>query len=402
MRPTEKIKKLFVNSNVTVTTEFDDKVKSDTFLAFEKIKKTKSAQFKLNIGRNILQSPFTKLTAAACVIAAIVIGINRFGIDSSGKVFAAAINSIKQARTFSCIESFEATRENGKKYVFEQTWMFKEPDRERHVCLSDVNDIFNGRITITHYGKRQQLDLNPFDKTATLYDKSSDYVVNSNTGMLELRHLDTSLRDRLLEMSGGAAEDTGNTELDGKIVRMFRTRGKERITTVWIDPRTALPVQIKIERPGEDRSPVMYKSIQIDGQLDDELFSLVPPEGYQLKKFADDWPINKKKISAKIMYLLLKCAEFNDKHNGQYPGTLADLEEVGVSDEVLKIILAAPEQPYGPAVIQFRQPRPNVDWTKEVVLYEKYDKWPDDGIVVGFADLHSEIVNQKYFEELMK
>jgi hypothetical protein len=68
MRPAEKIKKLFVNSNVTVTTEFDDKVKSDTFHAFEKIKKTKSAQHKLNTGRNILQSPFTKLAAAAVII----------------------------------------------------------------------------------------------------------------------------------------------------------------------------------------------------------------------------------------------------------------------------------------------------------------------------------------------
>ena len=372
---------------------------------FDSIKETKQAPAakQTSIWRIIIRSPITKLAAAAVIIITAVIVINQFGTNGSGKVFAAAMDNIKRARTFSCNESWEAKRESGEKFVFEQTWMFKEPDRERHVCLSDFNDRFNGRVTLVHYGKRQALELNPFDKTAILYDKNSDYVVNPNSGLLELRQLDISLRERLIEMSVGAIVDIGNTELYDKKVRILQSCGKSRITTIWIDPQTGLPVQIQIEWPGKDRSPVMYTSIQIDGELDDELFSLEPPEGYQLKKFNDDWPVNKKKISTKIMYLNLLCASFCDQHNGQYPQELFELKELGIKDEVLKIILAAPEQPTGPSVIKYIQPHRGSDWSKEVVMYETYDKWPDDGIVVGFADGHCElIIDPNLFEKLVE
>lgn len=143
----------------------------------------------IQLWRKFTKSPITKITAAALVIVAVIIWLNRSGLDGTGKVFAAAMDSIKKARTFSCNESWESTRENGEKYVFEQMWMFKEPDRERHVVLTDVNEKFNGRVNIFHYGKRQELELCPFDKTATLYDKSSDYVINPNTGLVELHSL---------------------------------------------------------------------------------------------------------------------------------------------------------------------------------------------------------------------
>jgi hypothetical protein len=403
MKNADDIKRIFEQAVVETNPSKDEKILEKMTAAFNQTHKAQSERIEPNIWRIIMKSKITKLAAAAVIIAAVVIGINRFGIDGSGKVFAAAIDSIKRARTFSCIESFEAAKKNGEKYVFEQTWMFKEPDRERHVYLSVMYDKYIGQVTITHYGKRQQLELNPIDKTAILYDISSDYVVNPNTGLVELRHLDTSLHDRLLEMSIGAVEDIGSTKLDGKTVRMFQSRGENWTTTVWVEPRTNLPIQIQIEWPDKHRSPVTYASIQIDGELDDNLFSLELPEGYQLKKFTDDWPVNKKKMAAKIMHLLLKCAEFNGKHNGQYPRTLADLEEVGVSDEVLKIIRSSPDDPDGPSVIQYRQPQPNVDWTKEVILYEAYDQWPVDGVVVGFADSHCEIVHdQKYFDGLLK
>lgn len=356
-----------------------------------------------NIWRTIYKSPITKLAAAAVVIIAVFMGIHQLGASSASKAFAAAIDSVKQARTFSCKEIFGVTREDGQKSVLEQVWMFKEPDRRRHEYLAGVDHRFIGEVTITHYGKRQQLVLNPDNKTATLYDKSSDYVVDDNTGKLKLSQLNTSLRDRLLELRIGAVEDLGIVELHGQSVRMLQSREDDRITTVWIDPRSGLPVQIEIKWLGQRRTPVMYTSIQIDGELDDELFSLEPPEGYRLMRFTQDWPVNKKKMSAKIMHLLKNCAIFMAQHDGQYPKELAELERVGVTNEVLEVILAVPDQPDGPAVIQYLQPRPGADWSTEVIMYEVYDKWPEDGIVVGFADGHCEMIaDQHLFEELVE
>jgi hypothetical protein len=75
----------------------------------------------------------------------------------------------------------------------------------------------------------------------------------------------------------------------------------------------------------------------------------------------------------------------------------------GLTDEKLKTLLAAPGQPDGPAVIRYRQPRPDADLSTEVALYEVYDEWPDGGIAVGFADCHCEVIGeQELFEKLMR
>jgi len=79
MRPTEKIKKLFVKSNVTVSSELDDKIINDAFQAFENSRKTKSAALQPNIWRIIMKSRITKLAAAAVIIIAVLIGISHLG-----------------------------------------------------------------------------------------------------------------------------------------------------------------------------------------------------------------------------------------------------------------------------------------------------------------------------------
>ena len=43
---------------------------------------------------------------------------------------------------------------------------------------------------------------------------------------------------------------------------------------------------------------------------------------------------------------------FSAQNNDQYPKELADLERVGVANEVIEVILAAPDMTDGPAVIR--------------------------------------------------
>jgi hypothetical protein len=102
-------------------------------------------------------------------------------------------------------------------------------------------------------------------------------------------------------------------------------------------------------------------------------------------------------------FLLIKCAMFAQNHNNHHPAELAELGEVGVTKDMLKIILSASDEPNEPAVIQYRAIPPESDWIKEVVLYEVYNQWPDSGVVVGFADGHREIIHdQNRFKELIK
>ncbi len=366
----------------------------------------------IRIWRIIMKSKMTKLAAAVVIIILLVVGINYLGtpIDGASKVFAAAMDSVRQARTFSCIVIFEVTYEDGGergKYLLKQKLMFREPDRERNEQLTSAppwpQDV--GRVTIWHYGKRQRLQFKPFDKTAKFHDMSSDYVIDEKTGELKLTELDTSLRDRLLKLSAGAVDDLGRVELEGKSVRVLQSRQDKRITTVWVNPETNYPVQIERKWTDQSRSPVMYTSIQIDTELDDGLFSLEPPEGYTLSVDEFDWPDDKKKMMTKVKHLGLWCMVYASDNDGRFPDKLAELVKAGIiTDEVLKRVLAAPDEPDGPPVIRYRKPNADAkDQPTEVILYEIYDRWPEGGVVACFGDGHCEIIpEQNRFEELKK
>lgn len=362
------------------------------------------------IWRIIMKNQITKFAAAAAVIILImVIGVIELAkpIGSGSVAFAAAMDSIKRARTFSCTEIFQATYQDGEEqgsFLMKQRWMFKEPDRERHERLTSPWPRYIGEVTIVDYGARQQLELRPVEKTAMLHDMSSDYDIDDKTGELKLTQLDTSLRDRLLKLSAGAVEDFGSVELDGQSVRMLQSRRDSRITTVWVDPETDFPVQIEIKWTDQSRSPVLYTSIQIDTELDNDLFSLEPPEGYTLSVEEWGWSDDKAKIGAKVKYLGLWCVIYANDNDGQFPSELADIATAGIiTNEVLNRVLAAPDDPDGPPVIRYRPPRAGANPSSEVILYEIYGQWPEDGVVACFADGHCElIVNQNRFEQLIR
>ena len=96
---------------------------------------------------------------------------------------------------------------------------------------------------------------------------------------------------------------------------------------------------------------------------------------------------------------------YADDNAGQISAELADIVTSGtVTENALNKALAAPDDSDGPCVIQYRKPNTVVkNRSTEVILYEIYGQWPEDGVVVCFADGHSElIVNQNRFEELIK
>ena len=65
-------------------------------------------------------------------------------------------------------------------------------------------------------------------------------------------------------------------------------------------------------------------------------------------------------------------------------------------------MLAAPDQPDGPPVIEYRKPRAGKDAGTEIVFYET-EKFRRPGkVVVGMWDGHSEVLSQEKFDELMK
>jgi len=400
-------------SAVRTTAELDDRVIDSALQAQPKSKSRQSAVLRPDMWRIIMRSRMTKLTAAAVLVLVIILGIIDLGEPrgGAGAAFAAAMNSVRQARTFSCIRISETWYDAGKEkgtYLLKQKRMFKEPDWERHEQLTSAppwpQDV--GKVTIWHYGKRQRLEFRPFDKTAQFHDMSSDYVIDEATGELKLKQLDTRIREYVLEISAGAVEDLGRVKLDWRSVRMLRSRKDKRITTVWVDPKTDYPVQIEHKWTDQSRLPLTFASIQIDAELDDRLFSLEPPEGYTLSVREPGMPDYKMKMMTKLKHLGLWCVIYANDNDDRFPEKLADLTSFGiVTQQKLNTLLAAPDDPDGPPAIRYRKPNTasGRNWATEVTVYEMYDQWPEDGVVACFADGHCELIaNQNRFEELLK
>ncbi len=357
--------------------------------------------------RRMMTRTIKSAAAIAAGLALVVIVWMAGGGDGAQEAYAAAMDGVRQARTFSCTQAFMSRRDGPERVVSETLFMFKEPDRERRERLAGKFPEYIGEVEIVDYGKRRRMYYRPVTKTAGIVDKSTSYVIDPDTGRLELSQLDTSLRDKLLGWSARAAEDLGNVELDGETVRLLRSRRKQNVFTIWVDPQTDLPVQIELNELDHEQR-WLYTSIRIDEELDDDLFSLEPPDGYELfrgglvKPYSD----HVGKMYAKMMYLLKKCYYYHssEKHGaGRFPSELEDLTDFGVRPEVLRAILAAPDDPDGPPVIRYRQPDPDVDWSAQIMLYEAFDEWPEEGVVVGIADCHAEVIDDpQRFEEMMQ
>jgi outer membrane lipoprotein-sorting protein len=396
MKSAENIEKIIKNfcavkqTRIKTAPELDEKILTDALPAQSKLKTEQSTAVQSDIWRIIKRNRITKYATAAVIILAIILGFVELGKPiGASAAFAAAMDSIKQARTFKCTEVTERPNRKGdpregETFLFKQTWIFKEPDWERYERpRSPWGEVVN-EVTITHYDKRKRLELRPVEKTALLHDMSSDYEVDNKTGELRLTQLRTGLRDRLLKTSEGAVDDLGKGVLDGKTVRILQSRKDNRVTTVWIDPDTGYPIQIEHKWPGEKRLPLLYTSIEIDVELDDKLFSLEPPEGYTVKESGALYRDEREKMMAKIMHVGEYCVFHRSSYKDGFPNKLEDIVTAGfMTEEAFRKVLASPDDPNGPPVIRYRRPDANApDPDIEVVLYEDPEKGSGDGRVM--------------------
>ncbi len=408
MNSSKRIEKLMKDIPLNTIHERDKKALDDVIEAMEESKKQPPTG--ADIWRIIMQSKILKLTAAAVIVISAILGINYLGapIDGASTAFAAAMDSIKKARTFSCIVIDEVDYEDNQtkgRYLSKEKIMFKEPYWERKEKLTSPWPQYVGEITIHDYEKRQELILRPVNKEAILYDLSSSYYFDEETGLLSLTQLDTSLRDYLLEKSAGTFDDLGEVELNGQTVWKLQEKKKNRICTLWINPETNSPVQIEFKYAEHEKSPILYTEIKIDEELDEELFSLIPPDDYYVRNIGKGgWEDYQRKLSAKIKQLGILCVIYQDKNENQFPNELSDFVTSGiVSDEILKNTLAPPDNPDGYPVFKYNKPDNDSDLATTMIFYEAFDQWPDEGIVACFADGHSEIIkDQSWFEELIK
>ena len=159
MKPAEKIKRLFIKSNVSVSSQLDEGIIGDTLRAFEKSKKTTSAPTQPNIWRIIMRSKITKIATAAVIIMAMIIGIHHLGgsVDMASVAFGDVLERIYTAKTV----TYKETIQIGDREPSTTKEMVVESGLKR-------SDMSNGNVLIFDFNSGTHLQLLPQSEKAVI------------------------------------------------------------------------------------------------------------------------------------------------------------------------------------------------------------------------------------------
>ena len=98
MRPADNINELIKKLKLKASTDLDKRVHDDISMALAESNKTESAIKQPNIGRTIMKSPITKITAAAVIIIAVLIVVSQFGGSATSVAWGEVIGKLEASR----------------------------------------------------------------------------------------------------------------------------------------------------------------------------------------------------------------------------------------------------------------------------------------------------------------
>ncbi len=281
MRPTEKIKKLFVKSNVTVSSELDDKIINDAFQALEKSRKTKSAALQPNIWRIIMKSRITKLAAAAAVILIAVIGLTL--LDKSVTPAWAIEDTIKALEHIYSIKiSGIVTNDSGEIEVNFILWAkpnedstetgelrFEIPGRQvTVVALSGKTYTYKPKENVVSITEYKNFSINPW-LGSKFFNSIKKFVEN-------------------WKISYGKDEETGKES----IFATFLHPTESQSWWFQFDSDTKLPVRFKqwLNTNFEGKPQFYATSIEYNPELPDGTFEFEIPDGAKVIKVPKKLP----------------------------------------------------------------------------------------------------------------
>jgi outer membrane lipoprotein-sorting protein len=136
-----------------------------------------------------------------------------------------------------------------------------------------------GKITATYHPGPEVIDLKPANK-GTAYaapdvlDRKPDMRKIEFTGFGKLKHI-----------AADQAEPFGKKNIGGIEAQGFRVQQRGETLTVWVNPKTSLPLSIEQKfRAGDFEVTTTLSDFVFDAKLDDALFSLELPAGYKLRE----------------------------------------------------------------------------------------------------------------------
>lgn len=242
--------------------------------------KPSKPDFRPDIWSKIMKSNITK-TAAAAII---VIGAFIFLTQGNGTGVAWA-DVVKQLNLY-------------EKYKCRQRVV-----RSEGVQVPTKN-IYHWNLSLRRQegedGNVQIIDMRDKDAiTLELYPKQKKAIVTKLLGFGPRK--DPDIIDMVKRFEQEATEKLGTKKKDGKTLHGFRHQpNKHNDYTVWVDPKTKLPIEIELKHifEGQLRQTIFMDEFEFDFQLDPSAFSTDVPAGYTIETFVNDYrPVEPKMVS---------------------------------------------------------------------------------------------------------
>jgi len=252
-----------------------------------------------------------KIAAAALVTAG---GLLYFAAAPSmeATAFGEVAQKLRNAHTL----AYRTTTESPDlKTPMTMRWRFKEPSLFRA-------ETDGGIITIVDGSEGKQLILDTTAKTALLLEGMAPEAPRGPAAV--------GLVEHLRQLTAGDAKHVDDKAIGDILARGYLVKKFGTEMTVWVDPKTRLPIRVEAtDRIQGKEIRVTLSDFQIDPDLDDALFRVVPPPGYALRKeksnaleMDERTFLNPEKATAAFLRI------FAEKTGGTFPRRLDDLTEL--------------------------------------------------------------------------
>jgi hypothetical protein len=231
----------------------------------------------------IMKSPVTKIATAAAIIIAVSIGIHYLGvpIDGASVAWSQVLEQLSNHTKYKCRQ--RVVREQGPQVPTMEVYHLNLQQRRQEVENGDIHIIdMRGEDAIT-------VELKPAEMKA---------IVTTLIGFGPKN--DPDIIDMVKRFEQETTERLGTKKINGKVLYGFHYQQNEHNDfTVWVDPKTKLPVEIEIKHIGIGQT-IFLDDFEFDFDLDPSAFSTDVPDGYKVENLTLDYrPVEPSEITAK-------------------------------------------------------------------------------------------------------
>lgn len=242
-----------------------------------------------------------KIAVAGLLAASVVVYVTGLLPPRPPLAFAEIAAKLRDARTLTYEITYKSPEQKEPEKV---KILYKEPGW--------IRTEGDGPVSIGDLRQGKTLILDTTAKTAMLIDYKKIGNVEKDAQANA-----SSLIDELRKLADKKGESVGKRRIGDLETEGFRVENEGFTLTLWANPKTKMPVLIEVPlRVGDQESLVTMSDFQLDPKLDDALFRLEPPEGYQLRKME----VEEGKVEDDVVHLLRAYA---DKFEGKFPKSLS-------------------------------------------------------------------------------